>query len=341
MMHKTTPHQLKTQLNQELALTYLIVGADPLLQIESLDDIWQAAKQQQFDEKSVFDIDSHTDWPMIFDYCQSLSLFSAKTCLILRFPESGLNAAYSEKLNQLSQLAHDDLLLLLMLPKLTKAQENNPWFKTLSARAVWVNCTTPEHQAFLQWIQERTRYLQLTLDESSRQSLAFYYEGNLLALSQTLAMLKLLYPDGKITLPRLEPVLLDAAQFTVYHWVDALLKGHLERANHILLQLKANDAEPLILLRVLQKELLQLIQLQRGSKQQPLKACFDAMKIWQTKRAPMSQALQRLSSTQFQALLTQLTAIEISLKQDFSTTIWQDLTRLSVLFCVGKTLPLS
>ena len=61
---------------------------------------------------------------------------------------------------------------------------------------------------------------------------------------------------------RVEEAVNDAAHFTPFHWVDALLAGKSKRALHILRQLQ-RDSEVVILLRTLQRDLLTLLQLQR------------------------------------------------------------------------------
>lgn len=100
------------------------------------------------------------------------------------------------------------------------------------------------------------KQLNLELDDAANQVLCYCYEGNLLALAQALERLSLLWPDGKLTLPRVEQAVNDAAHFTPFHWVDALLMGKSKRALHILQQLRLEGSEPVILLRTLQRELL-------------------------------------------------------------------------------------
>lgn len=74
-----------------------------------------------------------------------------------------------------------------------------------------------------------------------------------MALAQALERLSLLWPDGKLTLPRVEQAVNDATHFTPFHWVDALLMGKSKRALHILQQLRLEGSEPVILLRTLQR----------------------------------------------------------------------------------------
>ncbi|WP_159191199.1 DNA polymerase III subunit delta, partial [Klebsiella pneumoniae] len=96
--------------------------------------------------------------------------------------------------------------------------------------------------------------------------------------------LSLLWPDGKLTLPRVEQAVNDAAHFTPFHWVDALLMGKSKRALHILQQLCLEGSEPVILLRTLQRELLLLVNLKRQSAHTPLRALFDKHRVWQNRR---------------------------------------------------------
>ncbi|EEQ05077.1 DNA polymerase III subunit delta [Yersinia bercovieri ATCC 43970] len=305
---------------------------------ESQDHIRRVAAQHDFTEHFSFTLDAHTEWESIFSLCQALSLFASRQTLLLSFPESGLTAPMNEQLVKLSGLLHPDILLILRANKLTKAQENSAWFKALSTNGVLVSCQPPEQAQLPRWVSTRAKSLNLDIDDAAIQLLCYCYEGNLLALSQALERLSLLYPDGKLTLPKVEQAVNDAAHFTPYHWLDALLAGKSKRAWHILQQLQQEDSEPIILLRTLQRELLQLLTLKRRMDQVPLRALFDQFKVWQNRRPMMTQALQRLSMQQLQQAVHLLTQMEIRLKQDYGQSIWPELETLSMLMC-GKILP--
>ncbi|CFR15243.1 DNA polymerase III subunit delta [Yersinia frederiksenii] len=337
-MIRVYPEQLVAQLHEGLRTCYLLCGNEPLLLQESQDHIRRAAIQHDFTEHFSFALDAHTEWEAIFSLCQALSLFASRQTLLLNFPESGLTAAMNEQLAKLSGLLHPDILLILRANKLTKAQENSVWFKALSKNGVFVSCQTPEQAQLPRWVAARAKSQNLVIDDAAIQLLCYCYEGNLLALSQALERLSLLYPDGKLTLPTVEQAVNDAAHFTPYHWLDALLAGKSKRAWHILQQLQQEDSEPIILLRTLQRELLQLLTLKRRMDQVPLRTLFDQFKVWQNRRPMMTQALQRLSQQQLHQAVHLLTQMEIRLKQDYGQSIWPELETLSMLMC-GKILP--
>ncbi|ACT12233.1 DNA polymerase III subunit delta [Pectobacterium aroidearum] len=337
-MIRLYPEQLTAQLHEGLRGCYLVFGSDPLLLQESLDSIKRVAQQHEFSEHFSFILDPHTDWDAIFSTCQALSLFASRQSLLLILPENGPNAAMSENLVKLSGLLHPDILLILRGHKLTKAQENSAWFKALAQDSVYINCLTPEQAQLPRWVSQRAKSMKLTLDEQATQLICYCYEGNLLALSQALERLSLLYPDGKLTLPRVESAVNDAAHFTPFHWLDALLAGKSKRAWHILQQLQQEDCEPVILLRTLQRELLQLLALKRRMSDTPLRTLFDQQKVWQNRRDLLTQALQRLSLQQLQQAVRLLTQVEITLKQDYGQPVWSELESLAMLLC-GKALP--
>ncbi|WP_233972172.1 DNA polymerase III subunit delta [Pectobacterium versatile] len=337
-MIRLYPEQLTAQLHEGLRGCYLVFGSDPLLLQESLDSIKRVAQQHEFSEHFSFILDLHTDWDAIFSTCQALSLFASRQSLLLVLPENGPNAAMGENLVKLSGLLHPDILLILRGHKLTKAQENSVWFKALAQDSVYINCLTPEQAQLPRWVAQRAKAMKLTLDEQATQLICYCYEGNLLALSQALERLALLYPDGKLTLPRVESAVNDAAHFTPFHWLDALLAGKGKRAWHILQQLKQEDCEPVILLRTLQRELLQLLALKRRMSDTPLRTLFDQQKVWQNRRDLLTQALQLLSLQQLQQAVRLLTQVEITLKQDYGQSVWSELESLAMLLC-GKALP--
>ncbi|MTH44896.1 DNA polymerase III subunit delta [Intestinirhabdus alba] len=332
-MIRLYPEQLRAQLTEGLRAAYLLLGNDPLLLQESQEAIRQAAVEQGFTEHHTFALDAGTDWHALFSLCQAMSLFASRQTLLLLLPENGPNAALNEQLGVLTGLLHDDLLLIVRGNRLSKAQENAGWFTSLASRSVQVSCQTPEQAQLPRWLAARAKQNNLQLDDAASQLLCYCYEGNLLALAQALERLSLLWPDGKLTLPRVEQAVNDAAHFSPFHWVDALLAGKSKRALHILQQLRLEGCEPPILLRTLQRELLLLVNLKRQSVHTPLRTLFDRHRVWQNRRALTGEALNRLDLTQLRQAVHLLTRTEITLKQDYGQSVWAELEGLSLLLC--------
>jgi DNA polymerase III subunit delta len=311
---------------------YLILGSDPYLQHYTQTELRNAFKLAGFDEQLTFVIDNQTDWIAIFDCCQAMNLFSSNTLLLLDFGENSLNAGITAKLNTLSEILTPDIALIITLNKMTKTQENAIWYKALSDKLVVVNCATPDTLQLPQWAKNHLQQQQIAIEPKAIDLLCYYYEGNLLALTQIIAQLKLLYPDHIISYDEVESNINDSAIFTPYHWTDALMANKTKRAMHILQQLKMNEFEPLILLRIIQRELILIINLKKGLQQKSLKQVFDEYKIWQNKRTIYTNYLNRCDIKSVFNLLAKLTEIEISLKHDNQVQIWDEIFNLSMQF---------
>ncbi|CCN70514.1 DNA polymerase III subunit delta [Vibrio nigripulchritudo] len=315
---------------------YLIFGNEPLLLQESREAIQAHAKTQGFEERHRFAMDAQLDWNLVFDCCQALSLFSARQIIELEVPETGVNAAAGKELINLSEMLHPDILLVLIGYKLTKQQENAKWFKTLAASGCVVNCLTPDTQRLPQFVQQRCRKLNLMPDTQAVQLLAQWHEGNLLALSQSLEKLTLLYPDGQLTLPRVEEALSRHNHFTPFQWMDTLLAGKGKRAQRILRQLEAEGTEAIILLRTVQKELLLLLEMQKECVTQPVGRVFDTRRVWQNKRPLYSAALQRLQAQDINKLLSLTAQTERDAKTSYDKPVWLSMAQISLQFCEPK-----
>ncbi|PMH37484.1 DNA polymerase III subunit delta [Vibrio sp. 10N.286.49.B3] len=332
--------KLADHLTKQLNNVYLIFGNEPLLVQESREAINQQALQQGFEEKHRFVVDNNLDWNKVNDCCQALSLFSSRQIIELEIPESGINAAIAKSLLELSEALHNDILLLVIGSKLTKAQENAKWFKALSSQGSFVTCLTPDMQRLPQFVQQRCYKLGLKPEPEALQMLAQWHEGNLLALVQSLEKLTLLYPDGHLTLIRLEEALSRHNHFTTFHWIDALLAGKGNRSQRILRQLDSEGIESIILLRSIQKELMLLLTMQQQLMNMSLSQVYDQHRIWQSKRPLYQASLQRLPRKKIQRLLSLLAQAELLAKTQYELSPWPLLSQLSLEMCQPNSVEL-
>lgn len=340
-MQKVFPEALPNLLSKSLSPFYLLTGNDLLLINESKDHIVQAARLADFDEKQEVSIANDTKWEALFEAAQSNGLFFNRQIIILNQPEAP-TAAQMKNVAELCRFSHPDLLLILCLPKFSKAMEKQAWFTQIEAQTVQINCQTPEMAKLPTWISHRAKAMELQIEPEAIQLLCYSYEGNLLALKQALQMLQLRFNDGKISLARAKEVVEQSAQFSPFQWIDALLEGKIARAERILKHLQNEEVQPVVLLRIIQKELLVLLEITRSpqpvqNSNQPLymgnlRAEFDRLKVWQNRRPFYQAAVQRLTYKKLYQLIQRLAELEKQVKQEFSDEIWLELERFSTYF---------
>src|SRR5262245_49349970 len=78
------PEQLQKQLTQTLAPVYHVSGDEMLLMMEACDVIRAAARQQGFDEREIFHVESHFDWGNVIAAGNTMSLFGSRKLIELR-----------------------------------------------------------------------------------------------------------------------------------------------------------------------------------------------------------------------------------------------------------------
>lgn len=341
MLQRIFSEGLNAQLEKGLAPFYLLSGQDVLLVNESKDSIVKYARKQHFDEKNEAVLNPETKWDDLFELVQSNGLFARRQLLILNLPDA-LPLPQQKKLATLLAFNHSDLLFVLHAPKFSKQTEKQAWFSQIESQTVIVNCQTPDISKLPTWLTYRAKAMQLQLDPEAVQFLCYSYEGNLLALKQLLQILQLQCPDKPIGLNRVKEVVEQSAQFTPFQWVDALLNGKTARAIRILQHLQNEDVQPVMLLRIMQKELQILLEITRqpdhiiSSSQMlattNLRIEFDRLKIWQNRRTLYQQFVQRHTYRKLYQLIQALAELERQIKHDFSEDIWLELARFSAQF---------
>ncbi len=122
------------------------------------------------------------------------------------------------------------------------------WFVKLADAGVAVECAAPPLAQLPDWIAQR---LARQKQEAPREALAFiaaHVEGNLLAAHQEIQKLGLLYPEGEISLAKVESAVLNVARYDINALRDALRTRDTARCARTLDGLRAEGAAlPLVL----------------------------------------------------------------------------------------------
>ncbi|ABR74118.1 DNA polymerase III subunit delta [Actinobacillus succinogenes] len=342
------PEQLASSLSQRLASLYYLVGQDPLLLTESRDLIIKTATAQGFDERREVTVDNATDWIDLQERCQSRGLFFNKQIISLILPEN-LTALLQKNLAEFMAVLNEDVLLIVQFVRISKLFEKSEWHKralNYETSIVQVNCQTPTAEQLPRWAANRVKAMGLTVGQDALQLLCYSYENNLLAMKQALELLALLHSDKKLTFERVQKVAEQSSTFTAFQWIDAVLAGKEARARRILNGLRAEDVQPVVLLRTLQRELMTLLELSKPTQRfngidEPLPVVqlregFDRLKVWQNRRNLYLLTFQRLTYRKLYRIIQQLADLERTAKLDFGADIWDRLADISVKIALGK-----
>jgi DNA polymerase-3 subunit delta len=330
-MQKLYANQLQQHLTGQLAPCYLLFGEEPLQKLEAIDAIRAAAKQQGYLERISLTADAQFDWNELSNELQAMSLFAERRLIELELVQQKLSPAANEQLKNLPQQLHSDIILLIHGERSHSDVSKLAWFKQLQTQAVQIPIYALDERQSQQWLSQRARQLQLQLSSDAIALLQQHCAGNLLAARQELEKLALSNLPQPLDANALSSFLADHSSFTVFQLTDAILQGQTDEALHRLQRLCQQDTEPVIIAWQLQKEVLQLRQLQQAP-QHSLNDTFKSLAIW-PKRQPLYQnALKRLSASWLDYLLQELAAFDRLYKSGQLTNSDVALAHLVTLF---------
>ncbi|KUJ83323.1 DNA polymerase III subunit delta [Microbulbifer flavimaris] len=324
---RLNPRQLPQSLNKGLAPIYIVSGDEPLLVQECCDSIRAAAKKQGFNERELLHAEHNFDWGQLLASAGSMSLFAEKKLIEVRLPNGKPGDKGSKALQEFAQIGGEDLVLLLVLPKVDRSQLNSKWMKTLEQRGALIQVWPVDANEMPRWIHQRLRAEGLDAEPEAIQILAERVEGNLLAASQEIEKLKLLSSDNLITAATMNDAVASSARYDVFGLIDRALAGDAEAAVKTLHGLRAEGVEAPVVLWALAREIRSLLEIgEKLDQGQPINRLVRIQK-----RQPLVQtALSRLSRRQLEALLLRARAVDNAIKGGRELNPWTGLLELSL-----------
>lgn len=333
-MAELGPDQLPRALERGLAAVYLVAGEEPLLVEESLDLIRARARAAGFASREIFHVEAGFDWQRLTHAADSLSLFSEQRVLELRLPTGRPGKEGAAVIKTLAERMPADTLLIVICGRLEPAQRRAAWVKALSDHGVMVQAAKLRRDQLDRWVANRARECGLKLEPAAAQLLAERNEGNLLALAQEIDKLLLLAGDqaSRIThgLDAVRDAVADSARYAIFDLPEAIIDGDAVRAQRIVLRLRAEGEEVVLVLWGVARELriladLQATFVQRGNTADVLRR----HRVWKNREGRMQTLARGGSPGHWQTLLGRAAAVDRVIKGAQPGSAWDELLELS------------
>ena len=330
--------ELATHLKSNLSCVYLFHGGEPLLVEDSVRMLRKFSLQQGFDERLIFSLETGFDWSKFAGEFDSLSLFSEKKLIELRLPSGKPGVKGAEILADIASKQLEDSLLVIICAKLEAGTKNSKWVKQINQSGVSVEHYPIAANQLLNWINQRARAYQLKLDADAARLLAYYLEGNLLAIDQELKKFRLFDPEHSVSVDDIKKGVEDSARFNLYSFVDTALAGQFARALRMLSSLRTEGMEPVLINWALSRETRQLLdmatEVDRGDS---IQAVLKSHRVWSNRSAIVGSALKRLKLSDIQIIHQRLAYLDRMIKGRASNTlkvdIWTEYEQIIMGLC--------
>jgi DNA polymerase-3 subunit delta len=294
--------QLSAHLSRGLQRLYVLHGDEPLLAQEAADAIRARAVSEGFGERQSFVCGAHFDWSVVLAAAQSMGLFAQRQIVEVRIPGGKPGKDGSAALQEYCQHLSDDVLTLVILPRLDKTQQSSAWFTALDAAGVSVRIDPVEPAALPAWIAQRlaTQGQRVADGEEGRRTLEFFaqrVEGNLLAAHQEITKLGLLYPEGVLSFEQVENAVLNVARYNVFKLSEAVLAGQTERVLRMLAGLRAEGEAAVLVHWTLSEDIMALQRVKQAQGAgQPLALALREARVWGLREKLFERLLPRVSA---------------------------------------------
>lgn len=339
-MAKLRAEQLDKALKSQLAPAYLVTGDEPLLVQESCDKIRRAAQKQGFSEREIYHTDGAFNWSQLLQSANSLSLFAEKKLIEIRLHNGKPGDAGSKAIVEYCQSPPPDTLLLIVSPKLEKRVQSGAWVKALEKLGDLVTIWPVSPAQLPHWIDQRLKAAGLQADAEAVDVLAAKVEGNLLAAAQEVEKLKLLAPGKVIDSHLMTSVVIDSARYDVFGLIDKSLYGDARSAVKALNGLRGEGTEPMVILWALTRELRSLYNIKYAAQQgQPFDLAAKQNGIWESRKAAVRQAVNRLKLNQLALLIRQASLADRTVKGLATGDAWAVLLDMVLGIAGTQTLP--
>jgi len=255
---KISAEGLADQLASGLKPVYLISGDEPLQLQEAVAQIRSQAVIAQFSERTVLYVERGFNWGELDMQRQSMSLFAEKKLIELRVG-SGKIGSGSKHLLAWAEAPPEDCLLVVVGDRFERAVLQSGWYQALSKLGVTVEIKPVDSRALPRWLAGRVAAAGMTAQPDALETLAELVEGNLLAATQEVEKMVLLYGEGAmLDRQKVLAAVADSARFELFDLTRALQQRDAAHYLRILAGLKEEGVEATLILWLLAREIRQM-----------------------------------------------------------------------------------
>ncbi len=358
--------QLAAHLAKGLRRVYTIHGDEPLQAQEAADAIRAAARATGHTERQVHTVTGqHFDWSSLIGASLAMSLFAERQLIEIRIPSGKPGKEGSDALQRYCAALADELVTIVMLPRLDRAQTASAWFGALDTAGVTLRVDPIERAALPQWIAQRLarQGQRVQGGEVGQRALAFFadqVEGNLLAAHQEIMKLGLLYGGGaggggegangdgdgdrdsdtrgELSFEQIEAAVLNVARYDVFKLGEAVLAGHVARTLRMLDGLQAEGTAAVLVHYTLAGDILALKRVKDAvAAGRPALLALRENRVWGVKEQLFERVLPHLTAAGVGELVVAAQVCDGLVKglkhPDWPDDPWDGLKRLALMVC--------
>ncbi len=322
---KAHSKDLRNLVQKELKPVYIFF-AEESIQLSSLtDQILLSAKNSNFEEKTTYVISKDTDWTFLDSNNENLDLFGSKKIIEVKLLGSGPGNRGAKALKEYSLKPDPNKLIIVSAESLDKKSQSSAWAKALEKAGLMIIESPIPLNSMPKWIQDQAEVSNMKVKNEAAILLSEKTEGNLLAATQEIMKLSLLYPNKEIGLGEMEACISNASKFGIFDLSNAFVSGNKNRTFKIIESLKSEGTQPTLILWALTKEINNLYKVMEDK---------STKNIWGPRHylETLTKRVNQLSKSKIKQSMLEIAQIDASIKGLSSKNPWQAIRDLAITF---------
>tara|TARA_B100001175_G_scaffold99144_1_gene83970 strand:- start:1380 stop:2351 length:972 start_codon:yes stop_codon:yes gene_type:complete len=322
---KINSQDLRDLVKKELNSHYVFF-AEESIQLSKLTDlVLLAAKDSNFDEKITYVVTKDMDWSFLDSNNENLDLFGSKKIIEIKLIGSGPGNTGSRALKDYSLNPDPNKLIIVSAEGLDKKTQSSAWAKALEETGVMIIESPIPINLMPKWIQRQAKDSSVVIKNEAVQLLSEKTEGNLLAATQEIVKLSLLYPNVEIGLKEMEASISNASKYGIFDLSSAFVSGNKNRTFKIIESLKSEGTQPTLILWALTKEINNLYKVMEDN---------STKNIWGPRHylEALNLRVNQLTKSKIKQSLLEIAEIDASIKGLSSKNPWQAIRDLAITF---------
>ena len=240
--------QLKDKLTNSAIKPLLVSGDEPYQHMLACDMYRKRAKDLGYTERKILTVETGFDWSELEQEQNNMSLFGDRTLVDLRIPNGKPGATGSKAIINFIENLHDDVMLLIQVPRLDRSAIHSAWVKALDRSGDVLRVWPLNEMDTRRWVQQKLKAKELNADRNIIEFITQQVEGNLLAAMQEIEKIALVSETKNLDSKNIHEIMTNSSHYSLNELTDAVSKGDIARIVRVVNGLKKEDAAPPLLL---------------------------------------------------------------------------------------------
>lgn len=244
---KISETQLDAKLLKEEPNVFIILGEEPIRIQELTEQIYASLELRGFNSKDSYLVTSKMDWSFLSKSEENMDLFSNKTVIEIKMINQGPGNKGSKALKDYLSQDNENALVVLV-EGLDKKTKSSAWVKALESKGLMIELQPLKGKSLYNWIINKSDELKIQMNKDAYDLLLEKTEGNLMATSQELKKLSLLFPEEEISLKKMEQSISNSSSYSIFDFSKAFLNKEKSKCLKILEQLRIEGTPETLIL---------------------------------------------------------------------------------------------